>query len=349
MPNELSRILRTIRELDYKCELTRYQIQDNFDALMKFPPSKAGSEEVKSMRAALEADQRMLIQWCEEKVQLATQGYDLLDAHYGQLETDISTLTAELHVTGQLTDDIFQDEHFQEPDPPISRRSASRLQQYGSFDLDGETSLTPAPPTQPAVSNRKASISRQQSSFASDEYAPVVENMAWEATTAPKSQGRSRRGSEGAYGGTLRRRAASAAVQATAQALAALEDDDPYQNQKMDNVGPTVMGLDPNPGVAPLPMLEPFLPGLEHAAKEPQAPGRILTVNDVSPNLVGRIAEVFWLEEGNSDGNLWYLVKIESVDMVRRTASIRYQNGEMEEALSLDDVARERHMRLVDF
>jgi hypothetical protein len=99
--------------------------------------------------------------------------------------------------------------------------------------------------------------------------------------------------------------------------------------------------------VAGVLMMEPFVPGLDHPAKEPQAPGQALTETDISPSLVGRVAEVFWPDEGNPEGSLWYLVKIESVDMIQKTASIRYQNGDMEEALSLVEVARDGHMRLL--
>lgn len=94
--------------------------------------------------------------------------------------------------------------------------------------------------------------------------------------------------------------------------------------------------------------LEPFVPGLVEAAKEPQAPGRPLTISDIGPALVGRVAEVYWPDEDNPEGSLWYLVKIESVDMAGQTASIRYQNGEMEEKLSLAEVAREGHMLLIN-
>jgi hypothetical protein len=91
-----------------------------------------------------------------------------------------------------------------------------------------------------------------------------------------------------------------------------------------------------------------LVPGLAHAAREPQAPGRPLTEQDINQNLVGRIAEVYWPDETNPSGSLWYLVKIESVDLQRMTASIRYQNGEMEPDLSLLEVARDEHMMLVN-
>lgn len=138
-----------------------------------------------------------------------------------------------------------------------------------------------------------------------------------------------------------RRRAASAAVHATAAAVAALDEDEAYADPSVRDVGATDLASTQF-------ALEPFVPGLVEAAKEPQAPGKPLTLNAIGPALVGRIAEVFWPDDKNPADSLWYLVKIESVNMAAQTASIRYQNGEMEEALSLADVAKEGHMLLIN-
>ena len=73
-----------------------------------------------------------------------------------------------------------------------------------------------------------------------------------------------------------------------------------------------------------------------------------MTEEDIGPNLVGCVAEVFWPDEADPEGSSWYLVKIESVDMQSKTASIRYQNGEMEPTLSLLEVAKEQHMMLIN-
>lgn len=53
------------------------------------------------LRQRIEADQRLLIQFGEEKVQLAVQGYDLLEAHYNQLNADIADFTQELQAGGR--------------------------------------------------------------------------------------------------------------------------------------------------------------------------------------------------------------------------------------------------------
>ena len=97
--------------------------------------------------------------------------------------------------------------------------------------------------------------------------------------------------------------------------------------------------------LAPIP-LEPFIPGLKESAKKPQAARRRLTDADINPSLVGKIAEVFWVSD-KPEESLWYLVKVESIDLGAKTACVRYQNGEVEADLNLPQVAREGHMLLV--
>lgn len=63
----------------------------------------------------------------------------------------------------------------------------------------------------------------------------------------------------------------------------------------------------------------------------------------IGPVLEGRHAELYWPPDG-----MWYLIEIQSVDVVRRTARIIYMTGEIEEALNLDDVARDKQMLLVN-
>lgn len=53
------------------------------------------------LRAAIEADQQMLIQFSEEKMALACQCYDLVDMHLMQMERDIDVFEGELQVRAQ--------------------------------------------------------------------------------------------------------------------------------------------------------------------------------------------------------------------------------------------------------
>jgi len=63
--------------------------------------------------------------------------------------------------------------------------------------------------------------------------------------------------------------------------------------------------------------------------------------------LVGKVAEVFWEDEADASASMWYLVKVESVDLPTKTACVRYQNGEVETNLSLVEAARDGIMLLV--
>ncbi|CAD7703974.1 unnamed protein product [Ostreobium quekettii] len=81
--------------------------------------------------------------------------------------------------------------------------------------------------------------------------------------------------------------------------------------------------------------------GMSHSAKSPQAPGRLLTHEDISERLEGRQAELFW-----PDDNLWYLMQIHRVDVQAHSAQIIYTTGETE-ILNLDEIVQEGHMSLI--
>lgn len=72
----------------------------------------------------------------------------------------------------------------------------------------------------------------------------------------------------------------------------------------------------------------------------------MLTYHDIatsasSATLSGNSAELFW-----PDDDLWYLIRINSIDSERKTAFIVYTTGETE-CLDLDDIVREGHMSLL--
>ncbi len=58
----------------------------------------AAHAQIVDLRARIEADQRLLIQFAEEKVQLAVAGHDLLDMHLSQVTADIDVFDAEMQV-----------------------------------------------------------------------------------------------------------------------------------------------------------------------------------------------------------------------------------------------------------
>lgn len=325
------------------------QIQDEFELLLTKVPGKTPPEEIEALRKKIDEEQALLIQWAEEKVQLALTGHELLDAQMGHLESDLVAFKEELAEQGVEVDAGYAvDDYPMEmaaPETAARRSGAASRMQFGTYE-----SLDPAPSLEPRTGGRKAtqiplSLSRQQSGYASEGYATGSDVLGWEGPKRGGGGGATaatnrRSGAAEGYGSGSRRRAASAAVHATAAAVAALDDEDMYGA----NASLPAADL----GGLKYAHLEPFVPGLHSAAKEPQAPGRPLTEEDIGPGLVGCVAEVYWPDEVHPEDSLWYLVKIESVDMQTMTASIRYQNGEMEPTLSLMEVARDQHMMLIN-
>ena len=55
--------------------------------------------QVAGLRKQIEDDQRMLVQWAEEKMSLACIMADLLDMHVLQLDKDLQGLESELDVS----------------------------------------------------------------------------------------------------------------------------------------------------------------------------------------------------------------------------------------------------------
>lgn len=78
------------------------------------------------------------------------------------------------------------------------------------------------------------------------------------------------------------------------------------------------------------------------AADTPLASGRLLRVSDITPQLVGRQAELYW-----PDDNLWYLVEIAKLDVKERNATIQYTSGEIED-LDLMEIIDNGHMSLLN-
>lgn len=81
---------------------------------------------------------------------------------------------------------------------------------------------------------------------------------------------------------------------------------------------------------------EPYVP-----ADAPSEEGRPLVLEDVSPSLVGRKAELLWPDDAK-----WYLIVFLELDVKSRTAKVCYATGE-EEKLSLDEVIQNKELMLL--
>jgi len=334
-----------IRDLDHKSRDLSLAVENQVEAIAQMSATtKSSKEELQEMRDNLKGDQSLLIQWAEEKVQLAVLGHELLASYAKNLEDDIHNLTQFLTNTGQLDEylpvdeygmghdvNMYESSEQHQPRQGMTRRAtSSRLGGY-TTSMDGyeEEHSEKPPPPQKLRTNIPLTINRQQSNAFAEPLQPV--DVMGDATTSKRRRG----------GNDTRRR--SAAVQATSAVAAAMYEDEDYVDTK--NVEAIVQEEQNGTQFAPLP-LEPFIPGLKECAKQPQAARRRLNESDISMALAGKIAEVYWVSD-KPEESMWYLVKVESVNLAAKTACVRYQNGEVEADLNLSEVAQEGHMLLV--
>lgn len=70
--------------------------------------------------------------------------------------------------------------------------------------------------------------------------------------------------------------------------------------------------------------------------------GTPLTEANLTPELRGTMAELFW-----PDDALWYLVEIQSYNVLSRKAKILYATGEVED-LEIDEILKDGHLRLFE-
>eukprot|EP00887_Chlorella_sp_A99_P003614 scaffold7.g3614.t1 len=353
------------------------QIQDNVELVLAQPAAGGGgrragggaADEVADLRARVDADQRLLVQFAEEKVQLAVAGYDLLDSHLAQLDIDIRDLGEELAAVGgkhccqtvmglrtygALGEALGDYSLGGDDDPAFPASSArrngggGRLRDVPSFD-----SLDPSAVGAASELRRRSAATAAQVSLSGLEGGATP---AGGASGAPAAAGGALVSGLGeAYAPPRRQRAAAVAAHVAAAAVAAMEEEEGVLEQQ-----PSSAAAHPQGGAVALP---PFVAGLAPAAPAPQASGRLLNAGDICESLVGRVAELFWPADNN-----WYLIRraappafrrlpsvalrapasvtFQSVDLAARRADILYNTGE-QESLSLDDIQRDGHCSLI--
>eukprot|EP00198_Chlamydomonas_reinhardtii_P014339 XP_001703676.1 predicted protein [Chlamydomonas reinhardtii] len=97
LPTELQRILNTIKALDEKCNDLSAEVQANTSALVSLPPAyQQPGPEYDEVLNRVAASQKLLLQFADEKVQLAQQAHDLLEMHALELERVTDDLEKEL-------------------------------------------------------------------------------------------------------------------------------------------------------------------------------------------------------------------------------------------------------------
>ena len=400
MPCELTRVLTMMRDLDRKSVEMQQNVESMVGTIVQLQAQTAtgatkGSAKgdlastVEALQTTLHENQSLLIQWAEEKVQLALLGYEILRTHQTNLDQDVHHLTQFLSDTGQLEEympdeynGVHADAHmYESSDPPASLARSGRR--------GGSTSRGAGYTTSADVYEEEPVASKQQQQ---SQKISLRTNIPLTLNRQPSAQPVYDDGDGGKNTTTKRRRAAAiantaapaqetsrsgrrtAAGQATAAVMAAQYDEEEYAaaDQKAATAAAAAaaaakqqqqaaaaaaaaaaaqqqaaaLAQDPALLAQPIP-LEPFIPGLAESAKEPQAARRRLEEKDIGMGLVGKVAEVYWEDEANSAASMWYLVKVESVDLANKTACVRYQNGEVETNLSLLEAARDGIMLLV--
>ena len=178
-------------------------------------PGKTPPEEITALRNKIEGEQALLIQWAEEKVQLALTGHELLDSQMANLAEDLGAFKEELLEQG-IEVDAYVDEYAIDvaPPEPQGRRTGSRMQFATPYEsLEPQASLDPRGAVGVGVGARKSSqiplsLSRQQSGYGSEGYGTGSDVIGWDAPKQQRGGGNSRRGNaaEG-YGGSRRRAA----------------------------------------------------------------------------------------------------------------------------------------------
>jgi hypothetical protein len=104
LPPDLQRQLNTIKSLDERCGDLAEQVQSAVGKLLGMEPQHTlpdgPSDEYMDLSRRVEADQRLLLQFAEEKVQVAQQVYDLLEMHAIELDKQIDDFEGDVRLTG---------------------------------------------------------------------------------------------------------------------------------------------------------------------------------------------------------------------------------------------------------
>ena len=121
------------------------KVEEQCATVLAMPSGKAHAEQVKEKMQKIKNDQSLLIQWAEEKVQLAVTGHQLLEKYAHALDGDIANLTQYLTDTGQLVDEYMPDEYGVNHEPHLydnvtSRRAGSSRPGYTS-SIDGAVEM----------------------------------------------------------------------------------------------------------------------------------------------------------------------------------------------------------------
>lgn len=384
LPAELVRLLNTIRDLDERSQKLREQLEAKVrECLLKSPQATSAARkstgeqarEVAEMRAEIEGDHWMLLQFSDEKLALSNQCYDLLDYHLGNLDKEIEAFNSDL-IAGERTDAdaLYEAESFRskrsrggDDHRPFgsSKAEAMRRAEEAERVRRAEAEVAAANARQQALLQQQQ-LQRQQAAAhqlqqeklleaeqqAAQHAAEVHQVAVHQASSAANSQQQSFGGGFGQLSLPESAPIATSRIARTQYKHSykdADPEDDEADGEALEEYLPEEPGLDMS-GIlssmdqAVIAAAQPkaLPPHLRHYAPQVQAKGRLLTKEDISQRLEGIRAEMWW-----PDDKSWYLVEIGEVDMGTQQARVIYTTGEIEE-ISLDEIARDGHLSIID-
>jgi hypothetical protein len=150
LPTELTRILQTIKSLDERVQELSAEVQGKVNQLLSLAPAHSQPQpytEYDQLIASVAASQKLLVQFAEEKVQLAHQAHALLEVHALELERVTDDLDKELLSKSKGGNDSSLD-FLQDYQVDLSRGRTPRLDDF-NMSLQQELSLPAPTPVQP--------------------------------------------------------------------------------------------------------------------------------------------------------------------------------------------------------
>jgi inhibitor of growth protein 4 len=164
MPPDLQRHLNTIKALDEKCLEISDVIHHNVNTLLSMPPQHVhGATEYIEVSRRVESDQRLVLQFAEEKVQVAQQVYDLLELHAMELEKQIDDFEGDLRSAGVL--DAGNDSFYSPGFVPLdsARGRAPKLDDWSSMAPRPSEGLAVPLPAMPSIKRSAPAVAQKAS------------------------------------------------------------------------------------------------------------------------------------------------------------------------------------------
>lgn len=114
LPTELQRVLHLVKSIDDRSAELSDSLQATTQQLLGLPPqyhqAHGPSEHYTQLMQKLEAGQKQLTQFAEERTHLAQQAYDLIEMHALDLERTMENFEADLRAGGVMDADLGLDQ-----------------------------------------------------------------------------------------------------------------------------------------------------------------------------------------------------------------------------------------------